>query len=522
MRSDEDTTNSQSLSVLDQAGGLFSRFSAASSFLLPELLDLPATVSEKYLQDELLAPYKRMLDDILRFRPYTLSKEEENILALGGEIFGGADKIFSQLNNADFKFGKITVDGVEKELTHGTLTTFLKNPDKEIRRTAYKQFYDVYLSHQNSLAAVYSTSVKTDCYLAQVKKHDSALQRALFPDRVVTDVYNGLVESASTSLGALHDYYQFRKERLNLSEVTLADTHVPLIADVKTHYPYEKAIETLLAAFQPLGEEYCLILEKGVRAERWVDVFETKNKRSGAYCSGCYDSRPYVLMNYKEENLSDLFTLAHELGHAMHAELTSRNQSYQDHHFGIFVAEVASTFNEQLLLAHLRKEHSKDPQMMAYLLNHQLDEIKAMFYRQTMFAEFELITHEMVESRKAITTDSLKESYTALLKKYFGPAVSISENNWIECLRIPHFYSAFYVYKYATGLSAALTLSDAMLANEPGAQGRYLNFLSSGASKPPLDLLDEAGVNMTDGKATKKTAQIFADRLKQLRTVLKG
>ena len=227
-------------------------------------------------------------------------------------------------------------------------------------------------------------------------------------------------------------------------------------------------------------------------------------------------------MNYKEDNLSDLFTLAHELGHAMHAELTNRKQSYQDHQFGIFVAEVASTFNEQLLLAHLRKVYAGNPQMLAFLLNHQLDEIKAMFYRQTMFAEFELISHKMVENHQAITTESLKESYTKLLKKYFGPAVTINENNWIECLRIPHFYSAFYVYKYATGLSAALTLSDAVLANESGAQARYLNFLSSGASKPPLDLLSEAGVNMTDGKATAKTALIFADRLKQLKTVLQG
>jgi oligoendopeptidase F len=520
MKSDEDTADSESLSLLDRAGGLFSRFAASASFLLPEMLDLPDELTQGYLGDGVLEPYRRMLTEILRFRPHTLSKEEENILALGSEVFGGADKIFSQLNNADFTFGVLKINGEDKLLTHGTFITFLKNPDPKIRKDAFEQYYKVYESHQNSLVSIYGTSLKTDCFLAKAKKYSSALEKSLFPDQVTTDVYTGLVKSASSSLSALHEYYQFRKDRLKLSEITLADTHVPLVGDVKTHYPYEQAIDTLLEAFQPLGKDYVSILEKGVRAERWVDVYETKSKRSGAYCSGCFDSKPYVLMNYKEDSLSDLFTLAHELGHAMHAELTNRNQAYQDHQFGIFVAEVASTFNEQLLLAHLRKVYANNSQMLAFLLNHQLDEIKAMFYRQTMFAEFEMLTHEMVERHEAVTTDSLKESYTALLKKYFGPAVSIKENNWVECLRIPHFYSAFYVYKYATGLAASLALSNSVLTGVSGAKEKYLKFLSSGAIKPPLDLLEDAGVNMRDGKATATVAEIFASRLRELKSVI--
>jgi oligoendopeptidase F len=522
MRSDEDTTNALHLSLLDRASGLFSRFSAAASFLLPELLDLPAEVSTKYLSDESLSPYRRMLNEIIRYRPYTLSREEENLLALGGDVFGGTDKIFGQLNNADLKFGSIELDGESKPLTHGTLISFLKHPSPDVRKKAFTQFYDSYEAHKNTLVAIFSTAVKTDCYLAKVKKYSSALEKALFPDQITVDVYKNLIVSASNALPTLHDYYTFRKSHLKLPEITLADTHVPLVSDVKTHFTYEEAVEILLEAFQPLGKEYCSLLERGVKAERWVDVYETSSKRSGAYCSGCYDSRPYVLMNYKEESLNDLFTLAHELGHAMHAALSNRSQPYQDHHFGIFVAEVASTFNEQLLLAHLRKRYADNPQMLAYLLNHQLDEIKAMFFRQTMFAEFELLVHTMVEEHKPLTTESLEEVYTELLKKYFGPSVQIRGNNWLECLRIPHFYSAFYVYKYATGISASLALSNAVLQGETGAQERYLKFLSSGATKPPLELLNEAGVDMRDSRATQITANIFKSRLDELTSILRN
>jgi len=520
LRSDEDTTNAANLALLDRSGNLYSRFTTAASYFVPELLTLPEATADSLLQDAQLAPFKRMLREILRYRSHTLSQDEESLLAQGSEVFASTERIFSQLNNADLEFGTITIDGQEKALTHGSFVLFLKNSDPEVRRKTFRQFYDVFDKHRNVITATLGSALKTDAFLARARKYPSALDKALFPDEMPHAVYDGLIDTASTALPSLHEYYGFRKTHLGLKQLTLADTHVPLVEDVKTHISYEEAVEIILDALAPLGNNYLEILRRGLKDERWVDVFETKGKRSGAYSSGCYDSRPFMLLNYKEDHLSDLFTFAHEIGHSMHSALTREKQPYQDHQFGIFLAEVASTFNEQLLLAHLRKRYKSDPKMLAYLVNHQLDEIKGTFYRQTMFAEFELKTHELVRQNQPLTTETLSEIYTALLKKYFGDAVEIGERDWLECLRIPHFYSAFYVYKYATGISAAIALSEKVLAGEKGAVDRYTGFLQAGCSLPPIEILRAAGVDMLKPDAVRATTQVFAQRLEDLKSIL--
>lgn len=518
LRSDENTSNAQNLALLDRSGNLYSRFATASSYFVPELLSLSEDLTDKYLASGELVPYRRMLEEILRFRPHTLSQNEESLLALGGEVFGSTERIFSQLNNADLTFGTVKIDGEERALTHGSFILFLRHHDRTVRSKAFRQFYDVFENHKNTIAATLGASLKTDVFLARARKYSSAIEKALFPDQMPREVYNGLISTASDALPALHDYYEFRRERLGLESLRLYDTHVPLVDDITTSIPYEEAVDIILEALAPLGKDYRTALEKGLKQERWVDVFESKGKRSGAYSSGCYDSHPYMLLNYKEDHLSDLFTFAHEIGHSMHSYLTGKNQPYQDHQYGIFVAEVASTFNEQLLLAYLRKHYASDQKMLAYLLNHQLDEIKGTFYRQTMFAEFELQTHELMEKNQALTTETLDELYTKLLKKYFGKAVTIDEKDWLECLRIPHFYSAFYVYKYATGISAAIALSEKVLGGEP--VDRYIDFLKSGCSKPPLELLSHAGVDMREPDAVRATTKVFAKRLSELKGII--
>jgi oligoendopeptidase F len=520
LRSDEDTTQAKSLALLDRATNLYSRYATASSYIVPELLALPEESSLAYLSATELQPYRRMLEEILRYRPHTLSDREESLLAQSSEIFGSIERIFSQLNNADLSFGTVTVDGEDRALTHGSFILFLKNPSREVRKRAYDKFYEVFDSHKNTIAATLGSSLKVDVFQANIRGYESSLARALFPDHMPAEVYQNLINTVAAALPSLHEYYKLRGELLGIADQRLFDTHVPLVEEIRTKIPYEEAIEIALEALEPLGKDYCSTLERGLRSERWADVFESRGKRSGAYSSGCYDSHPYMLLNYKEDLLSDLFTFVHEIGHSMHSALSRSKQPYQDYQYGIFVAEVASTFNEQLLLAHLRKRYAGDRKMLRYLLNHQLDEIKGTFFRQTMFAEFELKTHALVEENRPLTTEELKIIYLELLKKYFGPAISIEEKDWLECLRIPHFYHAFYVYKYATGISAAITLSERVLNQQPGAVESYLGFLKAGGSKPPLEVLQDAGVDMRKPDSVLETTRVFERRLEELRAII--
>lgn len=520
LNADADLGNAENQGFLQRVSNLHARIAAEASFFTPELLSLSEDTLAAYLKDPVLAEYARRLEEIIRFKPHTLSEKEEGLLAKGIEVFGSAQKIFSQLNNADLEFGSISVEGVEQALTHSTFITFLKSSDRKIRKEAFEQYYSVFDKHRNSIAAALTSSIKKDVYFSSIRGFDSALDRSLFSDNVERSVYEGLISHVSENLSVLHRYYELRNKLLKLDTSFLYDTYTSLVADVEIKHSYEEACASIIESLEPLGSEYTSVLEAGFGPKRWVDRYENKGKRSGAYQSGCYDGPPYMLMNFKESELGDVFTLTHEAGHAMHTYSSIQNQSYQDHGYTIFVAEVASTFNEQLLMHHLRKKHAKDPRILAYLINQQIDDIKATFFRQTMFAEFELLTHSKAENNEPLTVESYRSLYRELLEKYFGPAVCFGELDDLEGFRIPHFYSAFYVYKYATGLASAISLSRQVLNEEEGARERYLRFLGSGCTKYPLELLEDAGVNLRTKEPIEATVSLFSSLVDELEAVL--
>jgi len=520
LKSDEDTSLSENLGRLDRAFNLYTRYAALSSYINPELLTIPEETLTLFLENAELKPFKRLINNIIRYKPHTLSASEENLLAMGNEVFGACDKVFSQLNNADLDFGIISHNGEEQALTHSSFTMLLRSTDREFRKLAFNQYYSVYNAHKNTISATLAGSIKRNVYQARVRHFNSTIEGALFGDNVPVSVYDNLISTVSSFLAPLQKYYQIRKKLLKLDEQEILDTYVPIAPEVNVRHTFEEAVSLVLESVQPLGEEYQQIMNRGLTEQRWCDVYENIGKRSGAYSSGCYDSPPYLLLNYKEELLDDVFTLAHEAGHSMHSFFSRKSQPFQDHDYTIFVAEVASTFNEQLLLAHLKKTYANDKTMLTYLVNYQIDAIKATLYRQTMFAEFEQKIHALADSNEALTPDTFNAVYTPLLKKYFGEAVTITETNWLECLRIPHFYNAFYVYKYATGLSAAIALSDGVLKGSDENRSRYLNFLKSGRTKFPIELLKDAGVDLSTPQPISTALTTFAKLVDELEELL--
>ncbi len=520
LKSDEDTSNTENLGRLQKAIGLYAELSSVSSYIAPELLALEESTLASYLKEECLKDYKLIIEETVRYRKHTLSPQEESILAQGIEVFSSCRQIFSQLNNADLDFGTIEIDGKKTPLTHSTYTLLLKNPDPQIRKQAFEQFYSVFDSHKNTISAAFAGSLKKDSYLSKVRKYNSCLEQSMFGDNVPSSVYSNLIDSVSSKLNELHRYYELRKRILKLDNQYIYDTYTPLVKAIKTNYSFDEAVSIVLSSLEPLGKDYTKTLEKGLLKDGWVDKYENQGKRSGAYSSGCYDSSPYILVNYKNESLNDMFTLTHESGHSMHSYLSRSNQLYQNSEYTIFVAEVASTFNEQLLSKELRKRYKDDKQLSAFLINQQIDDIKGTFFRQIMFAEFERTAHQMAESNQALTVDSFRSSYRELLAKYFGQAVTLNELDCLECLRIPHFYSSFYVYKYATGIAAAIEL--AQLVTKGGATERdnYLNFLKSGGTKHPLELLKGAGVDLSKKEPIEATVNLFAELIDELEEVL--
>lgn len=518
--SDTDTANSEHLGYLDQALNLYTRVLSLSSYLTPELLALPETTLQKFLADPLLAPYKRFVLEIARYRPHTLTATEENLLALATEVFGSCEKVFSQLHNADLQFGSVVIDGEERPLTHGTYVPLLKHKNRSIRKQVFEQYTAVFDSHKNCFSSTLTGSVKKDIYLSQARKYPSTLEKALFADNVSKSVYDNLIDTVSNNLAPLHRYYDLRKKVLKIDDLRIYDTYVPLVPDVITEHSYETAAQFVVESLNPLGPAYTDVLREGLTTKRWVDRYENQGKRSGAYSSGCYQSNPYILMNYKDDHLTDMFTLAHEAGHSMHSYLSREAQPYQDSSYSIFVAEVASTFNEQLLNCFLQKTYAEDKKMLSYLLNQQIEDIKLTLYRQTMFAEFEKIIHAHAEMNQPLTVDMYRETYGGLLKKYFGPGVVLTEQDSLEFLRIPHFYMSFYVYKYATGISAAIALSQQVLNDSASDVSRYLKFLSSGCTQQPLQLLQSAGVDMTSPAPIQTALDVFSERVSQLERLL--
>ncbi len=515
----EDGAHPAYLARMGQLQNLMTTIGEASAFLVPEIQAIGDEEFAQLLDHAALREWRMALHKVRRMKPHVLSEKEERLLALGRSALDGYDDAFSQLTNVDMKFGVLLDEkGEERPLTQSSYGSFLVKRDHALRRRAFHQFYAEFQDHQFTLATALSYSVKADVFRARARNHPSALQASLFNDDIPVAVYDGLIGAVRDDLGPLHRYYDLRRRVLGLDELHAYDTYVPLVGEIETEISFDEAIAKVLASLQPLGEEYVNSLGKGLRG-RWCDRYETKGKRSGAFSSGSFGAPPYILMNYKQDVFSDVYTLAHEAGHSMHSWFAQRHQLYQDADYPIFLAEVASTFNEELLTHHLL-EQTNDKKMRAYIINRQIDDIRGTLFRQTMFAEFEKIIHALEERGDALTLDVFKGEYRKLLEAYFGPRVVLDTELDLECLRIPHFYSAFYVYKYATGVSAAIALAERVLRGASGAVEAYLGFLKSGGSKFPLETLQTAGVDMHTSAPVESTLRLFERRLDELEELL--
>jgi oligoendopeptidase F len=519
LRTAEDTTNNDAQRMHGRFINAASRAEQAASYVRPEILAIPAARMKRFLSERVLSPYRLMLERILLFKPHTLTRREERLLAMQTEMSQAASQTFRQLNNADLKFGTLKNEKNEwVELSHGTYSALLHSPKRDVRRAAFHKYYQQYSAHAYTLAATLNGSIQRDLYYARARNYPSTLEGALFPDRVPVSVYDNLIASVRRHLPALYRYYEVRRRKMHLKDIHHYDTYVPILADLQTRYTWDQAVDLVAAALQPLGSEYVSVLEKGLRG-RWCDRYENQGKQSGAFSSGSYDADPYILMNYQPEVLDHVFTLAHEAGHSMHSYYSAKHQPYSYYHYVIFVAEVASTFNEQLLSMHLL-DNAADDRQRAYLVNRQIDAMRGTIYRQTMFAEFEKLTHELAEKNEPLTLDRFKSVYRELLTAYFGPDFILDEELDLECFRIPHFYRAFYVYKYATGMSAAIALANRVTQGGRRELDDYLTFLKGGCSQDPLDLLRAAGVDMEHPAPVDTALDYFARLVDELDTLL--
>ena len=518
LKTSEDSSHAPSLDREARLESFLARVGEAFAFLAPELQALDDAAFLELLEAPQLADWKISLTKLRRLKPHTLTTSEERLLALGAPVMGGHSETFSQLTNVDMDFGRVAdEDGTLRPLTQASLSSFLERRDPSVRREAFHAFYREIESHRFTLASSLAGSVRGDVFLARARNYASAREASLFSDDVPVAVYDNLISSVRGRLPALHAYYELRRKVLGLEEIHHYDTYVPMVAEVKTHTPWDEAVAKVVEAVAPLGGEYVDALREGLTTGRWCDRFENKGKRSGAFSYGTYFGPPYILMNYKADVLGDVYTLAHEAGHSMHSLLSRRAQCYQNYRYPIFLAEVASTFNEMLLTGHLL-ENTREPAMRAYILNRQIDDIRATLFRQTMFAEFEMLIHQAEESGEGLTLDRFRAIYRSLLDAYFGSAFAIDEALELECLRIPHFYNAFYVYKYATGLSAAAAL--ARRVTESGDASSYLEFLGTGGSLFPLDALSAAGVNMLESAPVEAALDLFESRVAELKELL--
>ena len=496
-----------------------SRAAQAASFIRPEILAIPAATMDAFLASPAIAPFRLILQRVLRYKPHTLGPKEENLLAMQTEMAQAANQVFRQLNDADLKFGNLTNhEGQVVELSHATFSALLHVSDRAVRREAFQQYYREYSDHAHTLAASLAGSMQGDIYYAKARNYKSALEGALFPDQVPLAVYDNLIESVHRHLPSLYRYYDVRRRKMKLDDIHQYDTYVPILADLQRKRTWDEAVEVVVRSLEPLGSDYCGTLQKGLRG-RWCDRYENRNKQSGAFSSGTFESDPFILMNYQPDVLDHVFTLTHEAGHSMHSWHSARHQPFAYYHYVIFVAEVASTFNEQLLSKYLLENAASD-QERAFLVNRQLDAMRATIFRQTMFAEFEKLAHHSAESGEPLTLDRFREIYGDLLKLYFGPDFAIDDELSLECLRIPHFYNAFYVYKYATGMSAAISLAARVTTGGEKELNDYLNFLKGGCSKDPLDLLRDAGVDMEQPAAVDGALTQFGEMVDELDSLI--
>lgn len=515
----EDAGSSEAQGRKARYFGVASRAAQAASFIRPEILAIPNATMKKFLADPALADYRWTLQQLLRYKPHTLSPGEEKLLAMQIEMAQVSDQAFHQLNDVDLKFGVIKPSkGDAFELSHASYSKCLNSPDRKLRAKAFHQYYQEYADHANTLAATLSGSIQRDIYYARARNYDSALGAALYDDDVPVSVYDNLIAAVRSHLPTVHRYYELRRRAMKLPDIHQYDTYAPILSQLDVTHTWTQAVRVVIASLAPLGPDYTKMLEAGLSG-RWCDRYENKGKQSGAFSYGIYDCHPFILMNYQPDVLNHVFTLTHEAGHAMHSYYSAKSQPFQYYNYRIFVAEVASTFNEQLLSHHLLRKAKTDKER-AYYLNREIDDIRGTIVRQTMFAEFEKITHALAEANEPLTLDRFRSEYQKLLEAYFGPKFVLDPELSLECLRIPHFYRAFYVYKYATGMSAAIALSRRVLGGGKEELGAYLNFLKGGGSKYPLDLLRDAGVDMAKPEPVEVAMDHFARLVDELEELL--
>jgi oligoendopeptidase F len=513
-----DSSNAEALAREARLDSLLVRVGEAFSFISPEIQKIPDEKFEAFLSDPALADWTIPLRKLRRRKLHTLSAAEERLLALGSSAVRGHSETFSQLTNVDMLFGTLKDgEGKDRELTQSSFSSFLQQRDPAVRKAAFHQFYKEFSEHRFTLASSLANSVRADVFYARARNYPSAREAALFADDVPVTIYDNLISTVRGNLDALFRYFELRRRVLKLEGIHHYDTYVTMVENVKTNVSWDEAVERVMASLTPLGSEYTDTLRHGLLDGRWCDRYENKGKRSGAFSYGTFTSPPYIMMNYKVDVFSDVYTLAHEAGHSMHTWYARGAQLYQNYGYPIFLAEVASTFNEVLLTEHLLKT-TDDRSMKAFILNRQIDDIRGTLYRQTMFAEFERESHAAEEAGEALTLESFKAIYRKLLSDYFGPRFAIDAELELECLRIPHFYNAFYVYKYATGLSAAVALATQVL--ETGDATRYLGFLRSGGSRFPVETLREAGVDMSTPAPVQATLDLFSRRVGELEELI--
>lgn len=517
MYRDVDTRNSDANALNSRVDNLFVKYSSAVSFVTPEITALPEEKLNAIIADERFKDYDYQLEQMLKSKPHVLSRDCENILSLGGQVFGGFQEIFTMINNADLAFPEIEVNGEKIKLSHGMYSVCMDSKDRKVRETAFKAFYKAFRDVLNTITATYAGNVNKDVFLTKARKYNSCLERALENEDVPAEVYKNLLKYVNGALPTLHKYVKDRKETLGYDEMHMYDMYVSLVEDAELKLPYEEAFKLVKKGLAPLGEDYGKLLQKA-HDEGWIDVEETEGKRSGAYSVGVYGiEHPYVLLNY-QPTTHDVFTIAHELGHSMHSYKSDAAQPKSKADYKIFVAEVASTVNEVLLLKYLLK-NSTDVKLKKYLCSYYLEMIRTTIFRQTMFAEFEYIAHDSAEKGIPLTKDYLNDEYLKLNKKYYGDAVVSDDEIAYEWARIPHFYNSFYVYKYATGLISAISIAERIYSEGDKAVEDYFRFLSSGASDGPVELLKLAGVDLTKKDAYEAMVKSFETTLAEFESL---
>lgn len=509
-----DSTNPAVMEDAGKADMMWAKISEKTSWMDPELMALSDEKVKEYLEEERNRDYRIYITKARRMKEHVLSEKEERIMSLFSANRSGYQQAFGDANNIDFDFGEVRGE----KLTHSTFAKFIRSSDESVRKEAYEKLYSVYEKNQHVLARIFEGSIKNDIFVSRARGYNSSLECALFPDNVEKSVYTGLIENVHKAFPYLHRYYSLRAKMLGKEKLRHYDVYVAMVPEVNSRHTYEEAVAIIKEAVKPLGEDYAETLVKGLTEERWVDRYENRGKRSGAFSSGGFVGNPYILTNYEEEVLDSVFTLIHEGGHSMHSYFSSRSNPFPSYDYTIFEAEVASTFNENLLSAYLMK-NAGSREEEAYLVSKKLEDIVATFFRQTMFAEYELLLHEAAENGTPLTIDFMRKTYRGLLEAYFGPGLEFESCSDMEGLRIPHFYNAFYVYKYATGIAASIALSKRVLEGGEKEKNDYLTFLRSGGSRYPIESLRVAGVDMADPTAVRETAEYFnslLDRLEEL------